>query len=118
VVEAEAATPEPAFGFVVWHAGRIVYSTNSVHLAMPGAPFSPGDRAELRIPFTVWLANGVYGVSAAAADRTGGTMHDWVNNVATFAVEGSTAAEGIADLAAAFDIERTATRTPLARAQR
>jgi hypothetical protein len=122
VVEAEAAIDEPAFGFVVWHLGRIVYSTNSVLLAMPGAPFSPGDRAELRIPFTVALANGVYVVSAAAADRTGGTMHDWVNRVATFLVEGSTAAEGIADLAAAFEIARTPgaapTVAPLARALR
>jgi ABC-type polysaccharide/polyol phosphate transport system ATPase subunit len=122
VVQAEAAIEEPAFGFVVWHGGRIAYSTNTVLLAIPGAPFSPGDRAELRIPFTAWLANGVYMVSAAAADRTGGTIYDWVNHVATFVVEGSTAAEGTADLAATFDIERTApgtpTVTPLARAQR
>ena len=71
VVEAEAAIDEPAFGFVIWRGGQIIYSTNSVLLAMPGAPFSPRDRATLRIPFTVALANGVYVVSAAAADRTG-----------------------------------------------
>jgi ABC-type polysaccharide/polyol phosphate transport system ATPase subunit len=106
VVEAEAAVDEPAFGFVVWHGGRLVYSTNSVLLAVPGAPFAPGERAELRIPFTAALADGAYVVSAAAADRTGGTMYDWVNRVATFVVEGSTAAEGIVDLAAAFAIER------------
>jgi hypothetical protein len=121
VVEAEAAIDEPAFGFVVWRGGRIIYSTNSVLLAMPGAPFSPGDRATLRIPFTVALANGVYVVSAAAADRTGGTMHDWVNRVATFVVEGSTAAEGNADLGAAFEIVRTTdagpTAAPLAQGQ-
>jgi ABC-type polysaccharide/polyol phosphate transport system ATPase subunit len=118
VVQADAAVEEPAFGIVVWHNGRIVYSTNSVWLAMPKASFSPGDRAELRVPFTASLGNGVYVVSAAAADRTGGHMHDWVNRVATFVVERSTTAEGVADLAATFAIERTATVTPLARAQR
>jgi hypothetical protein len=117
-VQAEAAVEEPGFGIVLWHHGRIAYSTNSVLLAVPGAPFAPGDRAELRIPFTAWLANGVYVVSASAGDRTGGTMHDWVNRVATFVVDGSTAAEGVADLAAGFEIERTAAVTPPARAQR
>jgi ABC-type polysaccharide/polyol phosphate transport system ATPase subunit len=114
VVEAQAAIDEPAFGFVIWRGGQIIYSTNSVLLAMPGAPFSPRDRATLRIPFTVALANGVYVVSAAAADRTGGTMHDWVNRVATFVVEGSTAAEGAADLGAAFEIRRGTDATPAA----
>ena len=106
VFEAQAAIDEPAFGFVVWRDGRIVYSTNSVLLVAPGGPFAMGDRAELRIPFTAALANGVYVVSAAAADRTGGTMYDWVSRVATFLVDGSTAAEGTADLAARFHVDR------------
>jgi lipopolysaccharide transport system ATP-binding protein len=117
VVEAAAALEEPAFGFVVWQGGRIVYSTNSVLLVTPGAPFSPGGRAELRIAFTAALANGVYVVSAAAADRTGGTLYDWVSRAATFLVEGSTAAEGVAELAAAFEIERTGAAAPRAHVQ-
>jgi ABC-type polysaccharide/polyol phosphate transport system ATPase subunit len=108
VVEAEVAIAGPAFGFAIWHGGRVVYSTNTVLLAVPEVSFAPGDRAELRIPFTVALTNGAYVVSAAVADPITGTMCDWVNRVATFAVEGSSAGEGTADLAATCEIERTA----------
>jgi ABC-type polysaccharide/polyol phosphate transport system ATPase subunit len=121
VVEATAAIEEPAFGFNVWRGGHLVYATNSVLLAVPGGPFAPGDRAEMRVPFTVALPNGVYVISAAAADRTGGTIHDWLNNVVTFVVEGSTAApEGVADLGATYEIERmpAGAGAPRARAQR
>jgi ABC-type polysaccharide/polyol phosphate transport system ATPase subunit len=102
-IEAAHAVPEPTFGFVVWAGGQMVYSTTSALLGVPTRPFAPGDRAELRVPFTASLGNGAYMVSVAIGNASDRTVHDWITSMATFMVEGSGSVEGIADLAAAFE---------------
>ncbi|HWP67337.1 MAG TPA: ABC transporter ATP-binding protein [Candidatus Limnocylindria bacterium] len=101
-IEAHDAVDDPNFGFVVWAGGQMVCSTTSALTGLPPRRFAPGERAELRIPFTAALANGAYMVSVAAGSRTGDVVYDWITTFATFIVEGSTTLEGVADLAPAF----------------
>lgn len=112
-VEAAAPSDTAAFGFVVWRGGQVVYATNSLILGTPPVSFSAGGRAELTIPFTAALTDGVYFISVAIADRSGGPIHDWVNSLATFVVEGSGASEGVADLGATFACRDTTAGAPL-----
>jgi ABC-type polysaccharide/polyol phosphate transport system ATPase subunit len=102
VVEATEPSDTAAFGFVVWRGGRVVYATNSLVLGTPPVSLGAGERVELLVPFTAALTDGVYFVSVAIADRSGGPIHDWVNQLATFVVEGSGSSEGVADLGASF----------------
>jgi hypothetical protein len=111
-VEATEASDTAAFGFVVWRGGQVVYATNSLVLGTPPVSFAAGGRAEVTVPFTAALTDGVYFISVAIADRSGGPIHDWVNSLASFVVEGSGASEGVADLGASFVCQDTAARTP------
>jgi lipopolysaccharide transport system ATP-binding protein len=95
---AHASCPEPIFGFVVWQAGRIVYSSNTLLLGVPTAALAAGDHCTVEISFSVALTNGRYSLSIAAADGRDSSIHDWVNHVLTLVVEGSRAGDGIADL--------------------
>jgi ABC-type polysaccharide/polyol phosphate transport system ATPase subunit len=122
LVEANAASDTAAFGFVVWRGGRVVYATNSLVLGTPPVSLAAGGRIEVAIPFTAALADGVYFISVAIADRSGGPIHDWVNQLATFVVEGSGSSEGVADLGASLTCRAPSAGTPpdvaVARGQR
>jgi hypothetical protein len=122
VVEATAPVVEPAFGFVVWMNGQMVYSTSSTLAGLPPRSFAPGERAQLRIPFTAALGNGAYLLSVAIGDATGREIHDWVTSFATLLVEGSSTLEGVAELSATFAYHpapgQGTTRHPVAGGQR
>jgi lipopolysaccharide transport system ATP-binding protein len=89
---------DPVFGFILWRAGNVVYSTNTELLGVRVGGLAPGDRCVLGMSFVAGLADGQYSVSVAAADRSGLT-HDWVNHLLTLVVEGSRCGDGVADLA-------------------
>jgi ABC-type polysaccharide/polyol phosphate transport system ATPase subunit len=106
IAEAQDGCEEPAFGFLVQLAGTVVYATSSALLGATTGSFAPGDRVELRLPFTVALANGIYVVSAVIADRLQVTIHDWVVCLVKFVVEGSGCGQGPLDLQARFTTSR------------
>ncbi|HJQ85352.1 MAG TPA: ABC transporter ATP-binding protein [Candidatus Binatia bacterium] len=112
LIEAREPSAAPVIGFLVRLANQTVYSTNNALLEAPAGPFAAGDRADIRIPFTLALANGVYVVNVAIADRTSGTIHDWINHFIKFSVEGSRASEGPADLGAEFECRPCAPTRP------
>ena len=95
---AHATCEEPVFGFVVWQAGLIVYSTNTVLLDVQTGALAAGDRCTIEISFTVALANGPYSMHIAAANAADGAIHDWINHALTLIVHGGRAGDGIADL--------------------
>jgi len=101
-VEAHAPIEDANFGFVVWMGGQMLCSTTGALAGLPSRSFTPGERAELRIPFTAALGNGAYLVSIAAGTRSGHEIYDWITSFATFMVEGSTTLEGPVDLAPHF----------------
>jgi ABC-type polysaccharide/polyol phosphate transport system ATPase subunit len=101
-VEATTAVREPAFGFVVWLNGQMIYSTSSTLAGLAPRSFAAGDRAELHVPFVAALGNGAYLVSVAIGGADGRTIHDWVTAFASLVVEGSTTLEGVAELSATF----------------
>jgi lipopolysaccharide transport system ATP-binding protein len=112
-VEAHAHVDDPNFGFVVWMGGQMLCSTTSALAGLPRRSFAPGERVELRIPFTAALGNGAYLVSVAAGTRSGHEVYDWITTFASFMVEGSTTLEGTVDLAPAFAYaESTAASKP------
>jgi len=117
-VEAHAAVDDPNFGFVVWRSGHMVTSTSSALAGLATRSFTPGERAELRVPFTASLANGVYLVSVAVGDASGDAIYDWITAFATVMVEGSTTLEGTADLAPVFAYDRVLAGSPVASAGR
>jgi hypothetical protein len=108
LVEAREDTAEPIVGFLVRLAGHTVYSTNSALLDRSVGSFRGGERAEIRIPLTMALANGVYVINVAIADRHTGAIHDWINHFIKFSVEGSRASEGPVDLGAELVCDRCA----------
>jgi ABC-type polysaccharide/polyol phosphate transport system ATPase subunit len=89
---------KPVFGFVVWRAGQIVYSTNTLLLDVDTGTLTSGDRCTVEISFAVALVNGSYSLHIAAADAADGAIHDWVNHALPLVVHGGRSAEGIADL--------------------
>jgi lipopolysaccharide transport system ATP-binding protein len=93
--------PEPVFGFIVWTAGQMVYSTNTTLLGLRLAALDAGDRCAIRMSFVAGLRNGQYSITVAAADADG-TPYDWINHAVTFVVEQSHCGEGVADLCATF----------------
>jgi hypothetical protein len=105
-VEAHQPVADPNFGFVVWMGGQMIVSTTSALAGLPGRSFAPGERADLRVPFTPALANGVYLVSVAIGDASGRTIYDWITTFSTFMVEGSSTLEGTVDLAPSFTYDR------------
>jgi ABC-type polysaccharide/polyol phosphate transport system ATPase subunit len=111
VIEAREPADEPIVGFLVRLAGETVYSTNSAILDATTGSFASGERADVRIPLTLTLANGVYVINVAIADRTSGTIHDWINHFLKFSVEGSRCSEGPVDLAAGFECRPCAPAT-------
>jgi lipopolysaccharide transport system ATP-binding protein len=94
------------FGIVMRRGSEIVYASNTGLQGIRTGPFARGDRIDLRIPFTAALANGYYIVDVAVADPPSGVIYDWINNFATFVVEGSRCGEGVADVAAEFSYTR------------
>ncbi len=100
--EAYAACTDPAFGIMVKRGAEMVYSTNNVLLGVPSGTFAPGDRIEVTFPLRAALANGHYFVCVAIANTADSTVHDWINHLCTFIVDGSPCLEGLADLAAEF----------------
>jgi hypothetical protein len=110
-VEAHAPIEDANFGFVVWMGGHMLCSTTGALAGLPSRSFSPGERAELRIPFTAALGNGAYLMSIAAGTRSGNEIYDWITSFATFMVEGSTTLEGPVDLAPHFTYASPATTT-------
>ena len=95
---AHAVCPRPVFGLVVWQAGTIVYSTNTIHMGLDTTTLAAGDHCTVEISFTVGLNNGSYWLSIVVADAGEGAIHDWINHVLTLVVHGSRAGDGIADL--------------------
>jgi ABC-type polysaccharide/polyol phosphate transport system ATPase subunit len=108
LIEAHEAADEPVVGFLVRLAGHTVYSTNSSLLDRSVGSLRSGERIELRLPLTMALANGVYVINVALADRRTGAIHDWINHFIKFSVEGSRAAEGPVDLGADLQCSRSA----------
>lgn len=116
--EFHAACIEPVFGFGLRQIGalgsHIVYTVNNEQLGMPSGRFVPGERLEIRIPFTAMLMNGHYTIFVMIAPRDDGwestTFHDWINDFVTFSVEDDRCYEGLADLDAAFHCHTLPTR--------
>jgi lipopolysaccharide transport system ATP-binding protein len=102
-VVASAAVDSPVFGMALWLAGQLVYSVNTLMVAVETGPFQQGERRRLDIHFTPALANGRYQVSVAAATPDGG-VYDWVNHATTFLVAGSRCGDGVCDLGAEFEV--------------
>ena len=115
--EARDTVDEPNFGFVVWRGGQMICSTTSALAGLAPRSFAPGERAELRVPFTAALSNGVYLVSVAIGDVSGRVIYDWVTTFATFTVEGSSTFEGVTDLAPAFAYDGGSVAAPPAAAE-
>jgi lipopolysaccharide transport system ATP-binding protein len=116
--EARHAVDAPNFGFSVWTGGHMVSSTTSALAGLPSRAFAPGERAELRVPFTAALSNGVYLVSVAIGDASTEVIYDWITAFASFTVEGSITFEGAADLAAEFAYDTGAAVAGTAHARR
>jgi ABC-type polysaccharide/polyol phosphate transport system ATPase subunit len=112
LIEAREPTDDPIVGFLIRLATTTVYSTNSGLLEAPLGSFGAGDRAEVLIPFTANLANGVYILNVAIADRHQGTIHDWINHFIKFTVEGSRCGEGPADLGAELECRPCTAASP------
>jgi lipopolysaccharide transport system ATP-binding protein len=112
VAEAHAACVDPVFGVRIRRGPETLYATNTALCDIAIDVIAPGDRVDIEVPFTAALANGQYVVDVAIADRTSGTIHDWVSNALTFMVERSTCREGVADLAATFHCVRAPGRPP------
>ena len=102
VAEAREDTAAPVFAIVLHVGGETLYSTNSTLVGDATGALVAGERVEVRVPFTAALANGVYTLNVAIADRATGTIHDWINHFVTFVVEGSACNRGPADLHAGF----------------
>ncbi len=95
---AHGISPEPVFGFVLWHGGQVVYSINTLLMDVPIAALGPGDRCTIEISFVVGLVNGRYSLCLAAANKRDGAIHDWINHALTLVVQGSRSGDGVADL--------------------
>jgi|CXWL01.1.fsa_nt_gi ABC-type polysaccharide/polyol phosphate transport system ATPase subunit len=100
--EVKERCSEPAFGIIVHRGQDVAYTTNNVFLGVPTGVLEPGDRCEIRIPLRAALSNGHYTVTVGVASTVDGAIHDWLNHLLTFIVEGSACADGIADLGAEF----------------
>ena len=98
----QQACADPVFGLIIWLGGQPVYSTNTEVLGLRTGSFTPGDVCDIHISFVAALSNGQYTVTVAAADRFEATVHDWINHLCSFMVEGSHCSEGVADLGADF----------------
>lgn len=117
-LEFDVDATEPVVGFGIRQLGslgsHIVYNTNNDLLEVSLGRFAPGDRVDIRLPFTAALMNGHYTVFVAAAKREtlahDPAFYDWINEFVTFSIEGSRCWEGLADLDAEFEFQRTATR--------
>jgi lipopolysaccharide transport system ATP-binding protein len=112
--EVSRACPEPVFGFIVWTAGQMAYSTNTTLLGIRLAQLDPGDRCAIQIRFVTALQNGQYSITVAAADADG-TAYDWINHAVAFVVERSHGSDGIADLGASFECDVRSADRPAAR---
>ncbi len=100
-LDAHASCEQVVFGFVIWLAGRCVYSTNTALTASSFGKTEPGEHWRLDVPFWAALANGHYSLSVAAVSGDG-TIHDWIDHAVSFAIAGSRCGDGIADLGAVF----------------
>ena len=101
-VEVKESCPEPVFGLMVQRGQHMAYSTTNVFLGAPTGILQPKDHYDITIPFTAHLSNGHFTVTVAVASRADSTIHDWVNHLFTFIVEGSPCSDGITDLDAEF----------------
>ncbi len=110
VFEVSDAVIDPVFWFGVKQLGSLgghtVYSTSSQLLGQRTGTLTPGSRVEVCFPFTAALMNSQYQVNVAALQEDG-TLHDWVNECASFTVEGSACWDGVADLMASFRCRTT-----------
>ena len=114
IVEFHIQSTEPAFGFGVRQlnglGSHIVYSTFNRLLGVSTGTFAPGDRLDVRIPFTAALVNGRYTTYAAVGDVSQGIenprIHDWINEFISFSVDDSPCRESLADLLAEFEFIR------------
>jgi ABC-type polysaccharide/polyol phosphate transport system ATPase subunit len=97
-VIAHEACSDPVFGFIVWHAGQIVYGTNTVLLGIHSGTLAAGDRCQLEMSFVAGLANGRYSFHVAALSKVDGIVHDWINHLLPLVIEGSRCGEGVVDL--------------------
>jgi hypothetical protein len=112
-IECTEPSEDPVVGFGVRRLGgagtQTIYSISSELLGIRTGRFLPGDRIEVRMPFTAALLNGHYAITVAIAKRAdeagSWAFHDWVSDFVTFAVENSPCIEGLVDLGAEFESE-------------
>ncbi len=109
--EVKAACDQPAFGVIVQRGQEIAYNTNSHLLGVSPRSLEPGDRCRIEFPFDATLSNGHFTVTVGIASNEG-SVHDWVNHVCGFIVDGSSCADGIADLNAQMTVNVERARRP------
>ena len=100
--EATQRCVDPTFAIIVKRGQEVAYTTNNAFLGVPIGVLEPGDRCEIAIPLRMSLSNGHYSVTVAVMSAVDETVHDWLNHLVTFIVEGSACWDGIADLEAEF----------------
>jgi ABC-type polysaccharide/polyol phosphate transport system ATPase subunit len=112
-LECVAPSDDPVVGFGVHRLGargaQTIYSISTELLGIRTGRFRPGDRPQVRMPFTANLLNGDYAITVAIAkrgDEPGNwTFHDWISDFVTFSVAGSPCVDGLVDLGGDYECE-------------
>lgn len=101
---AHVACPDPVVGLSIHCGSQTVYSTNTSLLGHQFGTLAPGDHIQVEFSLQMSLANGHYSVSVATATIGSAAIHDWINHLFTFIVEGSKCGDGVADLGAELSV--------------